>query len=119
MTQFARAARLEDLWPGEMKGLVVEGRKVLLVNLDGTVRAYENRCAHQGVSLDEGRLREGVLECPAHHWEYDLRSGLGVNPASARLRIARTARLPPRTPTRTSAFSRDRHRSPSPNPAPM
>jgi nitrite reductase/ring-hydroxylating ferredoxin subunit len=31
---------LDDLWEGDMTSVVVDGEVVLLVNVDGTVRAY-------------------------------------------------------------------------------
>jgi len=64
----------------------VDGHDVLLVRLNGVVYAYENRCAHLGVALSEGRLDGSVLTCRAHHWQYDVRSGAGINPATACLR---------------------------------
>ena len=75
-----------ELWDGDMTARRVDGHDVLLVRLNGVVYAYENRCAHLGVALSEGRLDGNVLTCRAHHWQYDVRSGAGVNPATACLR---------------------------------
>jgi nitrite reductase/ring-hydroxylating ferredoxin subunit len=83
---FLRAARRDDLWIGEMKGVVVAGVRVLLVSLEDGVRAYEDRCAHKGVALSEGRLEGTRLVCAAHAWEYDVAAGRGLNPARACLR---------------------------------
>jgi toluene monooxygenase system ferredoxin subunit len=83
---FAKAAPLEALPAGGMLACVVGGRKVLLVREAGAVHAYEDRCAHLGVPLSQGRLEGGVLTCGAHEWEYDAASGCGVNPASARMK---------------------------------
>ncbi len=83
---FVRATDLDSLWPGEMIGLVIKNKKVLLANVDGQVVAYEDRCAHLGVELSRGTLCGSVLTCSAHQWQYDLCSGVGVNPASARLK---------------------------------
>jgi toluene monooxygenase system ferredoxin subunit len=83
---YRRAMDIEDLWPGEMKGVVLGTRPVLLINLEGTVHAYENRCAHQGIELSRGRLRCGTLTCPAHEWTYDARTGAGLNPSGVALR---------------------------------
>jgi toluene monooxygenase system ferredoxin subunit len=83
---FHKVTTLDDLWSGEMRGLVVAGRKVLLVNLDGTIYAYEDKCAHLGLALSNGHLRGALLTCRAHRWEYDLSTGRGCNPATARLR---------------------------------
>ena len=81
-----RAASLDDLWDGEMRGYVVAGTRVLLVRLDGAVCAYEDRCAHLGVPLSEGTLHEGVITCRAHQYEYDARTGAGINPRNVCLK---------------------------------
>lgn len=83
---FLPAMRLEELWIGEMRGVVIDGVPVVLVRLEDGVRAYEDRCAHQAVKMSEGRLAGEVLTCRAHEWSYDARSGAGLNPESARLR---------------------------------
>ena len=72
-----------ELWDGDMTARRVDGHDLLLVRHNGVVYAYENRCAHLGVALSEGRLDGYVLTCRAHHWQYDVRSGSGVNPATA------------------------------------
>ncbi len=82
---FCKATTLDELWSGEKIGVVLGGRRVLLVNVAGTVCAYEDRCRHKGVPLSEGRLEDGVLTCCAHGWEYDARTGRGINPESVKL----------------------------------
>jgi toluene monooxygenase system ferredoxin subunit len=78
-----KAGDPDDLWAGEMTGVVVGGTSVLLVNVDGDVRAYENRCPHQGWPLDEGEFDGETITCAHHLWEFDARTGLGVNPAGS------------------------------------
>jgi toluene monooxygenase system ferredoxin subunit len=82
---FQRVCAVGELWPGEMRGLVVDGKRILLVNADGRILAYANRCAHQSVELSGGKLDACILTCPAHEWQYDVRTGVGVNPRGARL----------------------------------
>jgi toluene monooxygenase system ferredoxin subunit len=69
-----------------MCGLVVDGLPVVLIDVDGEVHAWEDRCAHQRVKLSEGKLDGCELECAAHGWRYDVRTGRGVNPIGAQLR---------------------------------
>jgi toluene monooxygenase system ferredoxin subunit len=76
----------DELWTGEMRGITVRGRRVLLVRTEAGVFAYEDRCAHLGVPLSQGRLEAGVITCSAHHYQYDAKTGRGVNPERARLR---------------------------------
>jgi toluene monooxygenase system ferredoxin subunit len=82
MRPWRYAGSLDDIWAGEM--IAVDG--VLLCNLDGTLVAYDNRCPHLASPLSEGTLDGGVLTCGAHEWQFDARTGRGVNPASACLR---------------------------------
>ena len=78
--------RAEDLWGGEMVGVQIDGQPVLLVNLNGEVHAYEDRCLHRAMPLSRGKLSGTVLVCGAHRWEYDLCTGHGINPAGIALR---------------------------------
>ncbi|MGW0035495.1 Rieske 2Fe-2S domain-containing protein [Gordonia sp. NPDC003376] len=80
-----QVSHLDDLWEGEMESVVVEGTPVLLVNLDGTVVAYQNRCPHQEWPLDDGDLDDNKLTCAQHLWEFDARTGKGINPSSCAL----------------------------------
>jgi toluene monooxygenase system ferredoxin subunit len=81
-----RLVRLDALWDGEMRGYTVAGCKLLLVKLDGQAFAYEDRCAHLGVALSQGRLEAGVITCSAHHYQYCGRTGAGINPRAVKLR---------------------------------
>jgi toluene monooxygenase system ferredoxin subunit len=82
---FDKAANLDELWIGEKLGVVISGRPVLLVNVDGTVCAYEDKCRHKGVCLSEGKLDGHALTCAVHGWIYDARTGAGINPERTQL----------------------------------
>jgi nitrite reductase/ring-hydroxylating ferredoxin subunit len=83
---FAAIAAEDDLWDGEMESCQLGSREVLLVRLDGEYRAYDGACPHQSTSLALGVLEGSVLTCSAHEWEFDLRTGQGINPRTACLR---------------------------------
>ncbi len=83
---FKKAALITDLWSGEMKGVTVDGQKILLINLEDKIYAYEDRCIHQAVALSEGRLEGKVITCSAHHWQYDACNGSGLNPRGIQLK---------------------------------
>jgi toluene monooxygenase system ferredoxin subunit len=84
--EFTYALELDELWEGELAGVRVADRNVLLVNIDGTVHAYEDRCPHASARLSEGELRVTTLRCASHHWEFDVVSGAGINPRNCQLR---------------------------------
>ena len=55
--------------------LETAGCAVLLALVDGDVHAVEDACRHRGTALSGGLLRDGVVTCPAHLWQYDVRTG--------------------------------------------
>ena len=82
---FVRALSEDELWVGEMCGLRLEDRRVLLLRTADGIRAYEDRCAHLGIPLSSGRLQGTVLTCSGHHYQYDAGTGRGINPKTVRL----------------------------------
>jgi toluene monooxygenase system ferredoxin subunit len=83
---FVKAASLRDLWCGEMRGVTVNGRPAVVVHVASCVASFEDRCPHLGVALSEGSLDGDVLTCKAHGWQYDVRTGRGVNPEDVKLK---------------------------------
>ena len=83
---FAAIANEGDLWDGEMESYDLDGQEILLIRLDGEYHAYDGACPHQSTSLSAGVLDGGLLVCSAHEWEFDARTGQGVNPRTACLR---------------------------------
>ena len=64
------------LVPGTLTQALMGNRKVLLARLDdGTLAASTATCPHQGANLTEGMLYFDAIDCPLHHYLYDLRTG--------------------------------------------
>jgi nitrite reductase/ring-hydroxylating ferredoxin subunit len=79
MREFVTVAALTDVPPGTGKTVDVSGIWIALCNIDGTLYAVDNTCPHAGGPLGEGKLKEGIIECPWHGWKFDLRTGQRVN----------------------------------------
>lgn len=71
---------LADLPPGTAKPLCIAGQSVLLVNHEGTVHAVANECSHAFQALENGRVMNGWIACPAHGARFDLATGEALNP---------------------------------------
>jgi toluene monooxygenase system ferredoxin subunit len=84
---YQKIAEVEDLWSGEMRGLEVNGERILLINVDDRIYAYADACPHQKSRLSEGTLTGKVIRCARHHWEFDVCTGNGVNPQNTCLRM--------------------------------
>lgn len=52
----------------------------------GDVRVTDNTCPHAGGNLSGGEVNGGVVTCPWHQWEFDLRSGQCPHSNKARVR---------------------------------
>jgi nitrite reductase/ring-hydroxylating ferredoxin subunit len=69
------------LLPGGLAKVEVAGAPVLLARLeDGTVAAASPVCPHRGEDLSAGRVYLGAIDCPLHHYLYDLRTGANRYP---------------------------------------
>jgi toluene monooxygenase system ferredoxin subunit len=75
----------EDLWEGELTGVQLGGKKIVLLNVAGEIRAFEDRCPHLGSQLSEGSLDGRTLTCAGHLWEFDALTGAGTNPGNCQL----------------------------------
>jgi len=65
-----------DLQPDSCLTGEVAGRAVVVFrNPDGSITAMEDCCSHAAVRLSGGKIREGVVECPAHGARFDTRTG--------------------------------------------
>jgi toluene monooxygenase system ferredoxin subunit len=70
----------DALWIGEMRGVDVEGERLLVVRHDDGVCVFRDRCPHQGYPLSGGKLEAGVITCRVHQHTFDAASGDGINP---------------------------------------
>ena len=73
-------ARREDLVPGTMLMVQVDGTDILLVNHEGTVRAMQGTCSHEYFELDRGFLTGDSLTCALHLSRFDLATGEALDP---------------------------------------
>jgi 3-phenylpropionate/trans-cinnamate dioxygenase ferredoxin subunit len=64
-----------ELAPGQRKLAFIDGRSIVLFNIEGTLHAIDNTCPHNGAALSGGRLEGCMLRCPAHGLRFDVRTG--------------------------------------------
>jgi 3-phenylpropionate/trans-cinnamate dioxygenase ferredoxin subunit len=72
----------DELAPGKRKLTFVDGRLVILFNIDGAIHAVDDSCPHNGASLASGQLEGNLLRCPAHGLRFNVATGCtpGENP---------------------------------------
>ncbi len=70
-----QVAKLDEIAPGGLKAVEVNGREIVLCNDDGKIYAIDRRCGHMNAPLDLGTLEGYILTCPMHHAQFDITSG--------------------------------------------
>jgi 3-phenylpropionate/trans-cinnamate dioxygenase ferredoxin component len=73
-------ARLDEVPAGTMLMVQVDSTDILLVNLDGTIRAMQGICSHEYFELDRGFLTGDTLTCALHLSRFDLETGEALDP---------------------------------------
>ncbi len=67
--------RVEELRPGQMRRLRVEGEPVVVYNVGGEFYATHGLCTHARGQLVDGELEDGVVLCPLHGSRFDVTNG--------------------------------------------
>jgi nitrite reductase/ring-hydroxylating ferredoxin subunit len=77
---FVKVATVGELADGAARHIVVHGKPMALVKVNGEFFAVNAVCPHMGGPLASGRLDGCLLTCPWHGWTYDVRTGLPDHP---------------------------------------
>ena len=75
MPREVEAMALDAIPEGEARGLTVEGRHLVLCNVEGEIYALAGSCTHREFSLDGAEVEDGVLTCDWHGAEFDVCTG--------------------------------------------
>lgn len=76
--EWSDVMRLANLPSGEMRGVRIEDRGILLCNIAGEVFAYDDACPDTPLTLSNGELDDEQIVCPWHGCRFDARSGQRV-----------------------------------------
>ncbi len=69
------AGKAADIPPGKMIKVSIDGRDILVANIDGEYYATDDSCTHSGSSLSEGKLDGCVITCGWHGAQFDCKTG--------------------------------------------
>jgi len=76
---FVESVDVKSLPPGSHTVVSINGKEVLLFNIDGEISAIRNICLHKGGPLSEGKVEKKYdgcyVTCPWHGWEYNVKTG--------------------------------------------
>jgi nitrite reductase/ring-hydroxylating ferredoxin subunit len=80
VSEFVAVADDAALGEGQMMGVEVAGRRVLLARVGGELFAISDLCTHEEGYLHEGELEGAEVVCPIHFAKFDLRTGAVTEP---------------------------------------
>ena len=72
---YVKVFSMQDLSPGEMKGVEANGKQLLLVNIAGKYYAIGDICTHMTCNLSRGSIKGESVVCPCHFSVFDLKTG--------------------------------------------
>ena len=75
MADFVRVASIDDVPPGGLTLVDLDGERVVLANAGGQIYALAELCTHISRPLSKGDLDGEELVCPFHGSRFNLRSG--------------------------------------------
>ena len=68
-------AKLDEIFPGGLKAIEVQGEEIVLCNDEGNIYAVGRRCGHINAPLELGTLEGYILTCPMHQVQFDITTG--------------------------------------------
>jgi len=69
------AGKTSDIPPGKMIKVSIDGRDILVANINGKYCATDDSCTHSGSSLSEGKLDGCTVTCGWHAAQFDCVTG--------------------------------------------
>ena len=69
------AGKVSDIPSGKMIKISVDGKEIMIANIDGDFCAMDDTCTHSGSSLSEGSLEGCIVSCGWHKAEFDCKTG--------------------------------------------
>jgi nitrite reductase/ring-hydroxylating ferredoxin subunit len=77
---YITAAEKSEIPAGKMKKVTLQGKAVLLANVNGNYYAIEGKCTHMGGDLSQGSLQGSIVTCPKHGAKFDVTTGKVISP---------------------------------------
>lgn len=72
---FVRVTSVSRIPANACREFAVGKRRVLICAWRGRYYALSPMCSHEGNSLDGAAVWDGLLDCPWHHFQFDVETG--------------------------------------------
>jgi len=68
-------AKTNEIKPNQIKQVSIDGKDIVVINIDGSYFAINDTCTHAGGSLSEGKVEGSIITCDWHGAQFDCKSG--------------------------------------------
>jgi nitrite reductase/ring-hydroxylating ferredoxin subunit len=74
-SDFVEVAKISEIPSGKMKHTEVNGKEIMIANINGKFYALTDRCGHMNALLSMGNLTGNTVTCPFHGAKFDVTTG--------------------------------------------
>ncbi len=78
MSDWIPLAPFSDMEDDQMYSFEIGDRRIVAYRMSGQVYATDNICSHAFALLTDGWLDDGLVECPLHGAQFDVKTGAVV-----------------------------------------
>src|SRR5215216_6402213 len=75
---YVEAAKVNEIPSGKMKHVELNGKEIVVSNVNGKYYAMNDRCGHMNALLSMGNLSDDIVTCPFHGAKFDVTNGKKV-----------------------------------------
>jgi nitrite reductase/ring-hydroxylating ferredoxin subunit len=76
---WVKACNVDEVPEGTMKSVDLDGRQLMVINLEGQYYALDRTCTHETADLSLGFLTGDVVTCPLHLSRFDIKTGQALS----------------------------------------
>jgi nitrite reductase/ring-hydroxylating ferredoxin subunit len=76
---YVEAAKVNEIPSGKMRHVELDGKEIVVSNVNGKYYAMDDRCGHMNALLSMGNLsNDNLVTCPMHGARFDVTNGKKV-----------------------------------------
>jgi 3-phenylpropionate/trans-cinnamate dioxygenase ferredoxin component len=75
---FVEITQTDQIPTESMKSFSINGKSVLVANIEGKFYAIGGKCTHAGGDLSKGKLEGKIVTCPKHGSQFDVSTGKNI-----------------------------------------
>jgi nitrite reductase/ring-hydroxylating ferredoxin subunit len=72
---YVEVCKVSEISNRQMKHVEINGKEIVIANLDGKFYAFAERCGHMNARLSRGNINQNIVTCPFHAAKFDITSG--------------------------------------------